>query len=92
ASSSPAARSATPRASMAAKRAAVTIASASTKDQGNSSANGGNCEGATAVGKAIAEKAVAAGVKTVRLDRGTCKYHGRVAAFADAAREGGLEF
>lgn len=70
----------------------VTIASASTLDSTLSISNGGNCESAVAVGKAIAEKAVAAGVKTVKLDRGTCKYHGRVAAFADAAREGGLEF
>ena len=69
-----------------------TIASASTKDKSASAANGSNCEGATAVGKAIAEKATAAGIKSVRLDRGSCKYHGRVAAFADAAREAGLEF
>jgi large subunit ribosomal protein L18 len=70
----------------------LTVASASTKDKSLNVANGGNCEAAAAIGKAIAERAQAAGVKAVRLDRGACKYHGRVAAFADAAREGGLEF
>ena len=43
-------------------------------------------------GKIVAERAIAKGIKTVCLDRGSCKYHGRVAAFADAAREAGLEF
>lgn len=70
----------------------VTIASASTLDKASATKNGSNCDAATAIGKAIAEKASAAGVKAVRLDRGNCKYHGRVAAFATAAREGGLEF
>ena len=71
-----------------------TIASASTRDKsfGGASSEAGNCDAAASVGKAIAEKALAAGVKTVRLDRGSTKYHGRVKAFADAAREGGLEF
>lgn len=71
-----------------------TIASASTKDKtvGSDIKIGGNCDAAALVGKAIAEKAVAAGVKTVKLDRGHNKYHGRVKAFADAAREAGLEF
>ena len=53
---------------------------------------GGNADAAAAIGKAIAEKATAAGVKTVCFDRGPYKYHGRVAAFADGAREGGLSF
>ena len=53
---------------------------------------GGNKTAAEAVGKAIAERAMAAGVKQVCFDRGSYKYHGRVAALADAAREGGLEF
>ena len=69
--------------------AGKTLASASTHALGG---EGGNCEAAGKVGKAIAEKAQAAGVSKVRLDRGSCKYHGRVAAFADAAREGGLQF
>ena len=47
---------------------------------------------AQAVGKAIAERAIAAGVKAVCFDRGPYRYHGRVAALADAAREGGLSF
>jgi ribosomal protein L18, bacterial type len=54
--------------------------------------NGGNIEGAAAVGKAIAEKAKAAGVTKVVFDRGGFIYHGRIKALADAAREGGLDF
>lgn len=53
---------------------------------------GGNRDAATAIGKLIAEKALAAGVKQVAFDRGRCRYHGRVAALAEAAREGGLGF
>ena len=49
-------------------------------------------EAATAVGKQIAESANKAGVTRVIFDRGGYKYHGRVKALADAAREGGLEF
>jgi len=54
--------------------------------------NGGNIEGATAVGKDIAEKALKAGIKNVVFDRGGYQYHGRVQALAEAAREAGLEF
>ncbi len=54
--------------------------------------NGGNVAAATAVGKAIAEKTLAAGIKSVAFDRSGFKYHGRVKALADAARESGLEF
>ena len=53
--------------------------------------NTGNIEAATAVGKAIAEKAIAAGVSSVAFDRSGFKYHGRVKALADAAREAGLK-
>jgi large subunit ribosomal protein L18 len=53
---------------------------------------GGNCEAAKKLGKILAERAIQAGIKQVCFDRGSCKYHGRVAAFADAAREAGLEF
>jgi large subunit ribosomal protein L18 len=53
---------------------------------------GGNKTAAQAVGKAIAQRALAAGVKQVAFDRGSCAYHGRVAALADAAREAGLSF
>ena len=49
-------------------------------------------DAAQAVGKAIAERAIAAGIKAVCFDRGPYRYHGRVAALANAAREGGLSF
>ena len=52
----------------------------------------GNSDAASAVGKAIAEKAKAAGVTQVAFDRSGFKYHGRVKALAEAARENGLEF
>jgi large subunit ribosomal protein L18 len=54
--------------------------------------NGGNVEAATIVGARIAEKAKAAGVDTVAFDRSGFRYHGRVKALADAAREAGLKF
>lgn len=54
--------------------------------------NTGNADAAAAVGKAIAEKAKSAGVTKVAFDRSGFKYHGRVKALADAARENGLEF
>ena len=52
----------------------------------------GNCDAAAAVGKAVAEQAKAAGIEKVAFDRSGFKYHGRVKALADAAREAGLEF
>ncbi|MGH8186429.1 MAG: 50S ribosomal protein L18, partial [Steroidobacteraceae bacterium] len=52
----------------------------------------GNAAAAAAVGKAIAEKAQAAGIKQVAFDRSGFKYHGRIKALADAARANGLEF
>jgi len=54
--------------------------------------NTGNVAAATVVGKTIAEKAKAAGVESVAFDRSGFKYHGRVKALADAAREAGLQF
>lgn len=54
--------------------------------------NTGNADAAAAVGKILAEKAKAAGVTKVAFDRSGFKYHGRVKALADAARENGLEF
>ncbi|MDP7204591.1 MAG: 50S ribosomal protein L18 [Pirellulaceae bacterium] len=72
----------------------TTIASASTLDKTLSKkiSYGGNCDAAKVVGTAIAERAIKAGVTRVSFDRGPCQYHGRLAALADAAREGGLEF
>ncbi len=72
-------------------RAGVTLASASTYEKAFDGAKG-NKDAAAKVGSTIAERAKAAGVTTVVFDRGGNLYHGRVAAVADAAREGGLEF
>jgi len=71
-----------------------TLLSVSTRDKSVRDAVtvGGNCDAATAIGKLLAEKATQAGINKVRLDRGHNKYHGRVKAFAEAAREGGLQF
>ena len=66
-----------------------TIAAASTEEKAISA--GGNVAAATAVGKAVAERAKAAGVTQVVFDRGGFRYHGRIAAVADAARKEGLE-
>jgi large subunit ribosomal protein L18 len=70
------------------------LASASTlqKDVRGDLKNTGNATAAAAVGKAIAEKAKAAGIKQVAFDRSGFKYHGRIKALADAARANGLEF
>ena len=54
--------------------------------------NGGNAEAAVLIGKRIAEKAKAAGITKVAFDRSGYKYHGRIKALADAARENGLSF
>lgn len=69
-----------------------TLLSASTKDKTarDSIKEGGNCDAAAVIGKIVAEKATAAGIKEAKLDRGHNKYHGRVKAFAEAAREAGL--
>jgi len=54
--------------------------------------NGGNIEAATTIGKVIAERAKKAGIQKVAFDRSGFKYHGRIKALADAARENGMEF
>ena len=54
--------------------------------------NGKNADAATKVGRAIAEKAKAAGIEKIAFDRSGYRYHGRIKALADAAREGGLQF
>ena len=71
-----------------------TLASASTLDKQLASDLDGKTkkEQSVVVGKAVAERALAAGVKRVVFDRGGYLYHGRVKALADGAREGGLEF
>lgn len=71
------------------------VASASTVEKvlrEGASGHTGNAAAAAAVGKAVAERAKAAGVATVAFDRSGFKYHGRIKALADAARENGLEF
>jgi large subunit ribosomal protein L18 len=70
---------------------AVTVASASTNEKDHKG-KGYNVDAAGSVGKAIAERAKAAGVTQVMFDRGGYIYHGRIKALADAAREAGLEF
>tara|TARA_B100000959_G_scaffold114585_1_gene120811 strand:+ start:9887 stop:10177 length:291 start_codon:yes stop_codon:yes gene_type:complete len=72
--------------------AGKTVASASTIEKGNRQPQGSNCAAAAQIGTRIAEKAKAAGVDTVVFDRNGYKFHGRVKALADAAREGGLKF
>jgi large subunit ribosomal protein L18 len=68
------------------------LASASTLDSSLRGGATGNIDAAAAVGKLLAERATQAGISKVAFDRSGFKYHGRVKALADAAREGGLEF
>ena len=74
--------------------AGKTIVSASTSDKALAGAvkYGGNKSAAEAIGKAVAARAAEAGVSQVCFDRGAAKYHGRVAALAEAARAAGLKF
>jgi large subunit ribosomal protein L18 len=75
-------------------RAGKTLVSASSADKTTKKSlkGGGNVAAAKVVGKEIAQRAKAAGVGKVVFDRGGYKYHGRVKALADAAREAGLQF
>jgi len=85
----------TPRhiyAQVIAEDGARVLASASTLDKDLRQGKTGNSDAATAVGTLIAERAKAAGISRVAFDRSGFKYHGRVKALADAAREAGLEF
>ncbi len=70
------------------------LASASTVEKALKNAGGsnGNAEAAARVGQAIAERAREAGIEEVAFDRAGFRYHGRVKALADAARENGLQF
>lgn len=72
--------------------AGVTLASASTLEPDLRAAGGGNVAAAAGVGTVVAERALGAGITAVVFDRGGYRYHGRVAALADAARRAGLEF
>ena len=69
-----------------------TLAAASSVEPALKNVTGGNIAGATAVANLLAERARAASITAVVFDRGGFDYHGRVAAFADALRAGGLEF
>jgi large subunit ribosomal protein L18 len=73
-----------------------TLASASTAEKAGGSSgaasSGSNCEAAKAVGTQLGERAKAAGISAAAFDRNGYKYHGRVKALADAAREAGLKF
>jgi large subunit ribosomal protein L18 len=72
----------------------VTLAAASSieKDMRGSLKTGANVEAAKAVGKLVARRAIEKGIKEVVFDRGGYRYHGRIKALADAAREGGIKF
>jgi large subunit ribosomal protein L18 len=70
----------------------VAYASSMQKDIMGEGKSGANIDAASQVGKSIAERAIAAGVKEVVFDRGGYLYHGRIKALAEAAREAGLEF
>ncbi len=70
----------------------VTLASVSTTESALRADQNGNIDAATKAGTLLAERAKAAGIEAVVFDRGGFRYHGRVAALADAAREGGLKF
>jgi len=70
----------------------TTVASAATVESSLRAGGGGNIAAAEAVGRLVAERAKQAGVTRVVFDRGGFRYHGRVAALADAARAAGLEF
>ena len=68
----------------------VVSVSSNEKDLRSKIKYGGNCEAAKQIGEILAQRAAEAGVSSVRFDRGNCKYQGRVAALADAARDAGL--
>src|SRR3954470_23820957 len=70
----------------------ATVAAASSLEKDMRSKTGANVDAAKAVGKLVAQRAVEKGIKEVVFDRGGYRYHGRIKALADAAREGGLKF
>jgi len=72
--------------------AGKTLVAASSTESAFKGDKTGNSKSAAAIGKAVAERAIKAGVSAVAFDRGGFKYHGRVKALAEAAREAGLKF
>ena len=72
----------------------TTLASASTLETTlrGKVGSGGNCTGAELIGREIAERALSRGIKAVSYDRGSCRFHGRLAKLAEAARAAGLDF
>jgi len=70
----------------------ATLAAASTVEKDLRAKSGAGVEAATEIGRLVAERAKAAGIDEVVFDRGAYKFHGRVKALAEAAREGGLKF
>jgi large subunit ribosomal protein L18 len=75
-----------------AKGETIVAASSTEKELGGAGKHNGNKEAATRVGAALGKRAIEKGISKVAFDRGRYKYHGRVAALADAAREAGLDF
>lgn len=73
-------------------RSLLGVSSLSKEVQAQLPGTGGKCEKSRVVGRLVAEKALKMGIRCVVLDRGGHRYHGRVKALADGAREGGLEF
>jgi large subunit ribosomal protein L18 len=73
-------------------RKGATLAAASSLEKDMRGKTGANVDAAKAVGKLVAQRAVEKGVEQVVFDRGGYRYHGRIKALADAAREGGLKF
>ena len=69
-----------------------TLVAASSAEKSSGTASGGNIAGAKQIGKLVAERALAKGIKQVVFDRGGYLYHGRIKAIAESAREAGLEF
>ena len=71
-----------------------TIVAASTLEESlrGKPGSGGNCEGAELIGREIAQRAISKGIKSVSYDRGSYRYHGRLAKLAEAARAAGLDF
>lgn len=70
----------------------LVAASTTEKSQKSGDVNGSTTDAASVIGKLVAERALEKGIKQVAFDRGCYRYHGRVQALADAAREAGLDF